>query len=205
MIREKPRVAELDRERIAAAALAVADARGFEGFTMRAVANALGVTPMALYHHVADKAALAALLVEAAINAQPLPTPTGDWRDDLWAIAKWMRASTHAHPVVAHIRRVYGVWTPSSLQITERWLSLWQQSGLTLEAAVTAATSSSLAIVGIVAEEAILATMTRPTPAQLSWLPNARLVFGARPDRDANFELLVRALIDGLYARLGRA
>ncbi|HEX4096447.1 MAG TPA: TetR/AcrR family transcriptional regulator [Caulobacteraceae bacterium] len=194
---------ELDRDRIAAAALAVADERGFEGFTMRAVADALGVTPMALYHHVADKAALAALLVEAAINAQPLPAPTGDWREDLWGIAQWMRSSTRAHPVVAHIRRSYGVWTESSLQITERWLSLWQQSGLPLDSAVTAATTSSLAIVGIVAEEAILTGMKRPSEAQLSWLPNARMVFNARPDRDANFELSVRALIDGLHARLG--
>jgi hypothetical protein len=115
-----------------------------------------------------------------------------------------MRASTRAHPVVAHIRRAYGVWTESSLQITERWLSLWQQSGLPLDKAVTAATSSSLAIVGMVEEEAILAGMKRPSEAQLSWLPNARLVFGVRPDRDANFELLVHALIDGLHARLAR-
>jgi AcrR family transcriptional regulator len=196
------RLAELDRERIAAAALAVADARGFDGFTMRAVAEVLGVTPMALYHHVADKAALATLLVEAAINAQPLPASTGGWREDLWGIAKWMRASTRAHPVVAHIRRTYGVWTASSLQIAERWLGLWQQSGLPLAQALTAATTSSLAVVGMVEEEAILAGMKRPSEAQLSWLPNARMLFGARPDRDANFELLVRALIDGLHARL---
>jgi AcrR family transcriptional regulator len=205
MIRENARVGELDRDRIATAALAVADARGIEGFTMRAVAEALGVTPMALYHHVADKAALATLLVEAAINAAPLPSSTGDWREDLWAIASWMRASRRAHPVVANIRRAYGVWTESSLQITERWLSLWQQSGLPLETAVTAATTSSLAVVGMVEEEAILAGMKRPSEAQLSWLPNARAVFGARPDREANFELLVRALIDGLHARLARA
>ncbi|HEY2594791.1 MAG TPA: TetR family transcriptional regulator [Chloroflexota bacterium] len=196
-------MAELDREKIAAAALAVADERGIDGFTMRAVADMLGVTPMALYHHVADKAALATLLVEAAINAQPLPASTGDWREDLWRIAKWMRASTQAHPVVAHNRRAYAVWTESSLQITERWLGLWQQSGLPLENAVTAATTSSLAIVGIVAEEAILAGLRRPSDAQLSWLPNARVVFSARPDREANFELTVRALIDGLHARLG--
>lgn len=196
-------MAELDREKIAVAALAVADERGIDGFTMRAVADMLGVTPMALYHHVADKAALATLLVEAAINAQPLPASTGDWREDLWRIAKWMRASTQAHPVVAHIRRAYGVWTESSLQITERWLGLWQQSGLPLDKAVTAATTSSLVIVGIVAEEAILAGLRRPSDAQLSWLPNARVVFSARPDREANFELTVRALIDGLHARLG--
>ncbi|HXQ45444.1 MAG TPA: TetR/AcrR family transcriptional regulator C-terminal domain-containing protein [Caulobacteraceae bacterium] len=198
----KARVAELDRERIAAAALAVADAGGIEGFTMRAVADALGVTPMALYHHVADKAALAALLVDAAISEHPLPEPTGAWRDDLWTIARWTRESRRAHPAVARIRRAYHVWTNASLQMTERWLSLWQQSGLALDDALTAATTSSMAIVGLVEEEAMFQEMARPEAPALSWLPNARLMFNVRRNRDAAFELAVRALIDGLYARL---
>ena len=194
----------LDRGRIATAALAVADARGISGFTMRAVAEALGVTPMALYHHIADKAALAALLVDAAISEQPLPPPTGAWQDDLWTMAKWTRASRAAHPVVAHLRRAYHVWTDATLQMTERWLSLWQQSGLPLEKALIAATTSSLAIVGLVEEEALLRGMARPDAAALSWLPNARLMFDAPHGADAAFELVVRSLIEGLHARLGR-
>jgi AcrR family transcriptional regulator len=175
------------------------------GFTMRAVAEALGVTPMALYNHVTDKADLAALLLEAALDDQPLPTPTGDWREDLWRMAKWMRSSTRAHPVVATIRRSHGVWTESSLQIIERWLGLWQQSGLSLDNAITAASTSSQAIFADVAEDVLVANLRPPSEAQLSRLPNARIVFGARPDRDANFELLVRAMIDGLHARLTSA
>jgi AcrR family transcriptional regulator len=197
-------VAELDPNRIAAAALAVADARGSSGFTMRAVAEALGVTPMALYHHVQDKAALAALLVDAAIGERPLPPPTGVWQDDLWTMARWMRESTRAHPALAHIRRAHRVWTAATLQMTERWMSLWQQSGLPLEKALVAATASSLAIVGMVEEEAIFQEMQRPNDAALSWLPNARLMFQVDHDREAEFELLVRSLIEGLYARLAR-
>ena len=119
-------------------------------------------------------------------------------------MAHWMRSSRRAHPVVSHIRRAYGVWTNASLQMTERWLSLWQQSGLPLEQAVVAATTSSLAIVGMVEEESAFSELTRPTDAELAWSPNARMVFDARPDRDAEFELLVRSLIEGLHARLAR-
>ena len=143
------RVADLDRERIAAAALAVADAHGAAGFTMRAVAEALGVTPMALYHHVEDKAALAALLVDAAIREQPLPPPGGDWREDLWTIARWMRASRAAHPAVAQIRRAYRVWTSASLEMTERWVGSWRAERYSPDRALVAATASSLAIVGM--------------------------------------------------------
>jgi len=131
-----------------------------------------------------------------------MPEPTGAWRDDLWTIARWTRESRRAHPAVARIRRAYHVWTNASLQMTERWLSLWQQSGLALDDALTAATTSSMAIVGLVEEEAMFQEMARPEAAALSWLPNARLMFNARRNRDAAFELAVRALIDGLYARL---
>jgi AcrR family transcriptional regulator len=201
---EGKRAAELDRERIAAAALGVADMGGAEGFTMRAVAEALGVTPMALYHHVKDKAALAALLVDAAIGEHPLPQPTGVWQDDLWTMARWMRESRRIHPAVASIRRAYHVWTDATLQMTERWFSLWQQSGLPFEQALTAATTSSMAIVGLVEEEAMFREMARPPDTALAWLPNARSMFDARHDRDAEFELVIRALIDGLHARLAR-
>ena len=200
----EPARLELDRDRIATAALAVADAKGAAGFTMRAVAQALGVTPMALYHHVEDKAALAALLVDAAIRRHPLPPPTGVWRDDLWTIARWTRDSRAAHPAVAQIRRAYRVWTGASLEMTERWLGHWRESGLAPDKALLAATSSSLAIVGIVEEESVFRDLARPTDQALAQKPSAREVFEARHDRDAAFELLVRALIDGLHAHLMR-
>src|SRR6476660_10057935 len=122
----------------------VMDERGAEGFTLRAVADELGVTPMALYHHVPDKAGLVALLVEAAIREQELPPPTGNWRDDLWEVARWMRDSVRAHPALGQLRRRYRVWTPSMLPMAERWLSVWQQSGLDVEQASLAAVTSSM-------------------------------------------------------------
>lgn len=195
-------MAELDRDRIAAAALAIADKHGVDGFTMRAVANALDVTPMALYHHVRDKAALVTLLVDTAIRKHPLPPTTGVWQDDLLSMAQWMRQSMLNHPVVAQLRHAYNVWTPAMLQMTERWLSLWQQSALDLEDAVLAATTSSMAITGLVKEEMIFYTMQHPGNEMLAWLPNVRAMFNTAPDRDAQFELAVRSLIDGLHARL---
>ena len=53
----------------------------------------------------------------------------------------------------AHLRRAYQVWTPDILHMTEHWLSLWLQSGLEMDKAVVAATTSSMAIIGLVEEE----------------------------------------------------
>jgi TetR/AcrR family tetracycline transcriptional repressor len=195
-------MAELDKDCIATAALAIADRHGVDGFTMRSVANALDVTPMALYHHVRDKAALVTLLVDTVIRKHPLPPTSGVWQDDLLSMAQWMRQSMLNHPVVAQLRHAYNVWTPAMLQMTERWLSLWQQSALDLEDAVLAATTSSMAISGLVKEEMIFYTMQHPGNEILAWLPNVRVMFNTAHNRDAQFELAVRSLIDGLHARL---
>jgi AcrR family transcriptional regulator len=195
---------ELDTDRIAAAALAVADDRGVDGFTMRAVAETLGVTPMALYHHVADKAALVALVVDRVINEQPLPPPSGDWQEDLWQIACWFRHMASAHPNVSYLRRIHKVWTPTVLPVTERWFSIWQQSGLEFDAAMLAGSISSMAILGIVEEEQLFQVMDHPGDKMLDWLPNARMAFDRTPNRDREFELIVRSLVDGLHNRLAR-
>jgi AcrR family transcriptional regulator len=195
-------VPELDLETIAAAGLAVADACGPKDFTMRAVADRLGVTPMALYHHVADKRALVELVVDGVIRERPLPAPTGEWREDLWQMARWMREMTRAHPTVSHLRRLHQVWTPSVLPMTEQWFSLWRQSGLNFDDAILAGTVGSMAIIGLVEEEQLFLEMDLPTPDALATTPNARTAFQRNPDREAEFELVVRSLIDGLLLRL---
>jgi AcrR family transcriptional regulator len=195
-------MAELDKDRIATAALRVANKHGVEGFTMRAVAEALDVTPMALYHHVQDKAALVTLIVDTAIRKHPFPHTTGIWQDDLLAVARWTRQGMVQHPVVAQLRRLYNVWTPSMLQLTERWLIIWQQSGLELQDAMLAASTSSMAINGLVKEEMLYRTLKFPDEKTLAWLPHVRRMFAAKPNRDAQFDLVVQSLIEGLHARL---
>jgi AcrR family transcriptional regulator len=195
-------MAELDRTRIVEAALAVAARDGPDGLTMRALADELGVTATALYRHVADKKALISLMVDAVVTEQVLPAPTGDWREDLWRMAAAMREMTVRHPAVNELRRGHQIWTTAVLPLTERWMSLWVQSGLPLEVALRAGVVSSLAIVGTVEQELQLDRMQRPAESSLTWVPNARVAFGTDRDRDADFELVARALIDGVHRRL---
>jgi AcrR family transcriptional regulator len=197
-------VADLTTARIARAGLEVADEQGAGGFSMRLVAERLGVTPMALYHHVDDKAALVALLVDEVIAETPLPSTTGEWRDDLVALALWMRQTALAHPAVGRLRNDYQVWTPSIFPMTERWLSVWQQSGLSLDAAMSASSASATAIIGFVEQEMIQAQTEPPDARMLSSFPNARMSFALEVERDGarEFELVLGVLIDGLHAAL---
>src|SRR3954470_13973382 len=100
-----PRTVDLDTARIAAAALTVADASDVDGFTMRAVADVLGVRAEALLHHVPDKAGLVKLVADAVLTECPLPEPTGDWREDLWQMASWTRDRMLAHPTAGKLRQ----------------------------------------------------------------------------------------------------
>jgi AcrR family transcriptional regulator len=195
-------MAKLDSARIATAALAVVDKYGAAGFTMRAVATVLRVSPMALYHHVKDKDALAALVVDAAIKENPLPPPTGVWQDDLWIIVQFGRNNILRHAAVSDIRRTHHVWSTAGLQITERWVSLWQQSGLPMEQALLGAGLRRVALNGLIEEESRAWARGSPNAEMLSWFPSTRQMFNARRDREAEFELAVRSVIQGLYSRL---
>jgi AcrR family transcriptional regulator len=195
-------MAQLDANRIAFAAWKLVDQGGLPAFTIRNVAEELGVTPMAIYHHVRDKAALATVMVEMANLERPLSSPTGDWREDLWLMARSMRETRLAHPVLPQLRRQYRVWTPALLRISERWVSIWQQSGLELEQALIAARASSQAVVGMIDEEAVYEGEEPPSEELLSWVPITRVLFQKDFPQDELFELAVRSLIDGIYTRL---
>jgi AcrR family transcriptional regulator len=196
-------MATLSVDDIAAAGLELVDRGGPDAFTMRAVADALGVSTMGLYHHVKSKSALVELLVERAYRERPLPTPSGnDWREDIWELATWMRDTIRAHPALPHLRHQHHVWTPSMLTLGEHWISLWQRSGLEFEASNEAALVSATAIIGYVHQEVSATGFTPPDDSMLSWLPNMRVLTNRTPDLGEGFHLLVRSLVDGIHASL---
>src|SRR5919206_4716295 len=95
------RGAGLSREKVLAAALAVADTEGLEAVSFRRLASDLGVTPMALYRYVDNKEALLDGIGDLVLSELELPEPpTGGWRDQLRAAAWSFRAVLIAHPAV---------------------------------------------------------------------------------------------------------
>lgn len=72
----------LELSAIVDAALHVMERGGVDSLTMREVAAEVGVTPMALYHHVADKSALLDLAADAVLASVPLPPEDGQAWDE---------------------------------------------------------------------------------------------------------------------------
>jgi AcrR family transcriptional regulator len=201
-------VKPLDAHRIAEAALAISDERGADGLAMRAVAQRLGVTPMALYHHVADKAALVSLMVDASIAERPLPRPTGaGWVEDLLELARSWRESLDRHPALATLMRSYPRWTTATAVVAERWLSVWQQSELQGDDAAAAAILSQTAIVGAIEQQLVARQSAPADAAALDMLPELRAAheLEQRMDPDSSFDLLARAVIEGVHDRVAES
>ena len=83
----------LSRERIVGAAVAVLDAEGLGGLTMRRVARELDAGAMSLYRHVASREELLDLVLDELAGAVPVSRLTGEWRVDAAALARDVRAA----------------------------------------------------------------------------------------------------------------
>ena len=73
----------LSRERVLRGAIAIADAAGIGALTIRSLAQELGVKPMAIYYHVANKSEILDGIVDLIFAEIELPAPDGDWRSEL--------------------------------------------------------------------------------------------------------------------------
>jgi hypothetical protein len=70
----------LSRERVLDTAIDRADQAGLDALTMRSLADELGVAPMALYNHVANKDDLIDAMVDVVFAEIGVPSGGGDWK-----------------------------------------------------------------------------------------------------------------------------
>ena len=90
--------AKLSRERIAAAALAIADREGFQEVSMRRLAQELNVGTMSLYYYVKTKDDLLAVIDDALMAEALVPSISKDWRRAITEIATRTHALFLRHP-----------------------------------------------------------------------------------------------------------
>jgi AcrR family transcriptional regulator len=88
----------LSRDRVFRAAIAVADRGGIASLTIRSLAQELGVKPMSVYHHVANKDEIIDGIVDQVFSEFDLPTPGGDWRTEMRRRALSARSVLRVHP-----------------------------------------------------------------------------------------------------------
>jgi AcrR family transcriptional regulator len=113
----------LDRQRIVAAAVALADEGGLEAVSLRKVAARLNAGPMRLYGHISTKQELFDLMVDE-VQAEILPEERpGDWRESLRLLAHRTRQAALRHEWLADLLGGRPALGPNGLAVTEAKLA----------------------------------------------------------------------------------
>ncbi|MEU6413381.1 TetR/AcrR family transcriptional regulator C-terminal domain-containing protein [Microbispora sp. NPDC046933] len=99
--RRTPRRQAPSVERIVRAAVVIADAEGLAALSMRRVAADLESGTASLYRYVESRDDLLDLMIDAVQGETAPPEPTGDWRADMTAVARRLRATLLRHPWLA--------------------------------------------------------------------------------------------------------
>ena len=94
----RPTTAKLDQARIRAAALALVDAEGLEGLSMRRLATALDVSAASLYFHYATKDELLEAVAADVLAHVDTSAFRRGWEPGVRAWARSLRAALAAHP-----------------------------------------------------------------------------------------------------------
>ena len=214
---EAPARPVVTRERLIGEALTLLDEVGFDGLTMRRLAERLGVRAASLYNHIGDKLELLALLGDAVCAEVREPDP-GDWRAQLEALAADYRRVLLAHRDAARVLQATPPVGPNRLRLVERTLAILRAAGFDDALVADAATVFNVYVLGFVLDE----TQARPSDLPEAAIAQFERWFRSLPaeryptiaslsdllldaDTDRRFVLGLAALLDGFARRLGRA
>lgn len=163
----------LNRQAILDASLVLADQEGLSAVTMRAVAERVGVTPMALYRHIGDKQGLLDGLVERLIDELPNPEPALSWPDQLAALSDAIRTTARRHPAVFPLLLQRPVMTAAATARREVLYAGLRDAGVIPELVPRVERLLSTFLLGFAASEASGRFRERTTAeldADLAWL-----------------------------------
>lgn len=148
-----PRPARISRGDVLECTLAVADDRGLPALTMRAVAEHLGVSPMALYHHIRDKDDLLDGLVERLLAEVALPDPRLPAPERLHAMATSMREVAARHPGAFALLLGRPVATEAAIGVRDTVYAALRDSGVPDELVPRIERLLSTFVIGFAASE----------------------------------------------------
>ena len=209
------RPAKFSRTQLQAAALALVDKHGLDGLSMRALAAALGTGPMTIYNHVADRADLEVLVVEAIVGQAHWPRRhRAEWRADVREIATAMWRAVRAHPHAIPLILTRRTRSPGALEVAEALLAALARSGRSRRSLLIAFRAVSAFVMGFAQAElagplAVEAgEQARAVIRRVRSLPRARyprlveIATSAATSRaEREFRLGLDLLLDGLATR----
>ncbi len=136
--------------------MAVADAGGLARLTIRSLATELGVRPMAVYHHVANKDEILDGIVDLVFEAIELPGQDGDWRQELHRAASSARMVLQRHPWAVSLLESRTSPGPATLRHHDVILGTFRRAGFSIEDTAHAYAVLDAFVYGFAVQEASL-------------------------------------------------
>jgi len=157
--------APLSKERVFQAALALADERGIEALTMRALGEELGVEAMSLYYYVANKDELLDGMVDVVFSEIELPTADVDWKTAMRRRAISTREALARHRWAVGLLESSMKPGPANFRLHDAVLACLREAGFSVENAVHAYSLQDAYIYGFALQEK---AMPVDSPEQLA-------------------------------------
>ncbi|WP_040709077.1 TetR/AcrR family transcriptional regulator [Nocardiopsis potens] len=186
----------LDRERIVAAAVALADEGGLAAVSLRKVAARLDVGPMRLYGYISTKEDLFDLMVDE-VQAELLPEERpGDWREALSGLAHRTRRAALRHEWLADLLGGRPALGPNGLAVAEATLAAFD--GLAdIDTAMRAVETVSAYFTGAIRREVARLRAERATGLSERDWQRAAGPYMTRMLATGRFPALAKAVHDG--------
>ncbi|MEP6650307.1 MAG: TetR/AcrR family transcriptional regulator C-terminal domain-containing protein [Lapillicoccus sp.] len=115
------------------AAVTLADEVGIESLSMRRLAQALGVVPMALYKHVANKEQLLDGMVEVIVGEIHPPGHGADWKSAVRQRILSTRRALQRHPWALALIESRATPTPVVLEYLESIIGMFRTGGFSVD------------------------------------------------------------------------
>ena len=202
----------LNRNRLLRTAIGLADSAGIAALTMRSLAHELGVKPMSLYHHVANKEEILDGIIDEVFSEIELPSDEGDWRSAMRHRAMSARRVLARHPWATPLMESRANPGPATLRHHDTVIGTFRRAGFSIELTAHAYSLLDSYVYGFALEEASLPFDTESAPevaeAILAQFPSDQYPYLAelayehvlQPGYDyANeFEFGLELILDGL-------
>jgi AcrR family transcriptional regulator len=123
----------LTKERVLHAAVALADQGGVESLSMRRLAQELGVVPMALYKHVANKDEMLDGMIDVVVAEIEAPATGTDWRTAVRERILSARQALLRHPWASRVIESRTTPAPALLQYMDHMIGLFRAGGFSID------------------------------------------------------------------------
>jgi AcrR family transcriptional regulator len=123
----------LSRERILMAAVALADEGGVESLSMRRLAQELGVVPMALYKHVANKDEMLDGMVDVVVGEIDPPLEDEDWKTTVRERVLSARRMLLHHPWASRVIESRADPTPTLIAYMDQMIGIFRAGGFSMD------------------------------------------------------------------------